>query len=155
MKSLKFKVKLEGAASSEVAALSAPFDVEKTFGTRARVPVRGTINGFAFRSSLMPMGGCHRMVVNKAIRDGAGVKAGDTVSVVMERDEEARAVDPPPLLKKELAKSKAAQANWEKQSFTNKKEMARSIVDAKQEETRARRLAKVMDVLRNGKKWTG
>ena len=45
MKELKFKVKLEGVTSGEVAALSAPFDVEKTFGTRARVPVRGTING--------------------------------------------------------------------------------------------------------------
>jgi len=93
-----------GVTSGEVAALSAPFDVEKAFGTRARVPVRGTINGFPFRSSLMPMGGCHRMVVNKTIRDGAGVKAGDTVSVVMARDEESRTIDPPPLLKKELAK---------------------------------------------------
>jgi hypothetical protein len=155
MKEIKFKVKLEGAPASEVAALSAPFDVEKTFGTRARVPVRGTINGFPFRSSLMPMGGCHRMVVNKAIRDGARVRAGDTVSVVMERDEEARTIDPPLPLKKELAKSKAAQANWEKQSFTNKKEMARSITEAKQDETRARRLARVMNVLKNGKKWMG
>src|SRR5437899_3037768 len=106
MKELKFKVKLEGVTSGEVAALSAPFDVEKIFGTRARVPVRGTINGFPFRSSLMPMGGCHRLVVNKAIRDGTGVKAGDTVSVVMERDEEERVVEVPPPLKKELAKSK-------------------------------------------------
>jgi Domain of unknown function (DUF1905)/Bacteriocin-protection, YdeI or OmpD-Associated len=154
-KKLKFKIKLDGMASSEVAALSAPFDVEETFGTRARVPVRGTINGFPFRSSLMPMGGCHRMVVNKAIRNGAGVKAGDMVSVVMERDEEERVVEVPQPLKKELAKSKPAQANWEKQSFTNKKEMARSIMEVKQEETRVRRLAKVMDVLKNGKKWTG
>ncbi len=155
MKRIKFKVKLEGAPASEVAALSAPFDVEETFGTRARVPVRGTINGFPFRSSLMPMGGCHRMVVNKALRDGAGVRAGDTVSVVMERDEEARTIDPPQLLKKELARSKTAQASWGRQSFTNKKEMARSITEAKQEETRSRRLAKVMDVLKNGKKWMG
>ena len=155
MKKLKFTVKLDGMPSSEVAALNAAFDVEKTFGTRARVPVRGTINGFPFRSSLMPMGGCHRMVVNKTIRKGAGVKAGDTVSVVMERDEAERSIDPPPALKKELARSKAAQTNWEKQSFTNKKEMARSIVEVKQEETRVRRLAKVLDVLKNGKKWTG
>jgi uncharacterized protein YdeI (YjbR/CyaY-like superfamily) len=45
--------------------------------------------------------------------------------------------------------------NWEKQSFSNKKEMARAILDVKQEETRARRLAKVMDVLKKGKRWTG
>lgn len=56
---------------------------------------------------------------------------------------------PPPQLKKELAKSKAAQDNWEKL------EMARSIAEVKQEATRTRRLAKVMDVLKKGKKWTG
>jgi hypothetical protein len=155
MKKLTFKVKLDGMESSEVAALSAPFDVEKTFGTKARVPVRGTINGFPFRSSLMPMGGCHRMVVNKQIRDGAGVKAGDTVTVVMEKDEATRTVEVPDLLKKELSKSKTAQVNWERLSFTHQKEMARSITEVKQEETRVRRLAKVMDVLKNGKKWTG
>jgi Domain of unknown function (DUF1905)/Bacteriocin-protection, YdeI or OmpD-Associated len=154
-KKLKFTVLLDGMAASEVASLSPPFDVEKAFGTKARVPVRGTVNGFPFRSSLMPMGGCHRMVVNRTIRQGAGVKAGDTVSVVMERDEEERTVDPPPLLLKELRKSKAAKANWERESFTNKKEMARSILEVKQEETRVRRLAKVMEVLKNGKKWTG
>jgi hypothetical protein len=135
MDKLKFKVKLEGMESSEVAGLSAPFDVEKIFGTKARVPVRGTINGFPFRSSLMPMGGCHRMVVNKQIRDGAGVKGGDIVNVVMEHDDAPRTVEIPSLLKKELAKSKTAQANWEKLSFTHRKEMARSITDVKQEET--------------------
>lgn len=155
MAKLKFRVKLDGAPSSEVAALSAPFDVEKTFGTRARVAVRGTINGYPFRSSLMPMGGCHRMVVNADMRKGAGVKAGDTVSVVMEKDEAPRTVAVPVPLRRELARSKTAQANWDKLAFTHKKEMARSIAEAKQEETRARRLAKVMDVLKNGKKWMG
>jgi Domain of unknown function (DUF1905)/Bacteriocin-protection, YdeI or OmpD-Associated len=155
MAKMTFKVRLDGMESSEVAALSAPFDVEKTFGTKARVPVRGTINGFPFRSSLMPMGGCHRMVVNQQMRDEARVKAGDMVTVVMERDEGPRTVDPPLPLKKELAKSKTAQTNWQKLSFTYKKEMTRAITEAKQEETRVRRLAKVMDVLKNGKKWIG
>ena len=148
-------MKLEGKRGSSVAWLNAPFDVVKEFGTRARVPVRGTINGFPFRSSLMPMGGCHGMAVNKTMRDGAGVKPGDTVSVDMERDEDQRTVEVPLLLKKELAKSKTAQSNWKKLSFTNQKEIALSISGAKQEETRARRLAKAMGILKTGKKWTG
>jgi hypothetical protein len=154
MKKLQFTVKLEGKGTS-VAWLNAPFDVVKTFGTRARVPVRGTINGFPFRSSLMPMGGRHGMAVNRTMRDGAGVEAGDTVNVVMERDEGKRFVTAPPLLKKELAKNNAAQANWQKLSFTNQKEIALSINGAKQEETRLRRLAKTMDILKTGKKWMG
>lgn len=152
---LKFKVELLKHEESSATGIHAPFDVLEVFGTRARVPVRGTINGFAFRSSLMPMGGCHIMGVNRTMREGAGVKAGDIVEIVLERDEGERTVDVPPLLKKELAKSKTASANWEKQSYSNRKEMVRSIQEAKQEETRIRRLAKVMDILKNGKKWTG
>jgi hypothetical protein len=152
---LRFTAKIEGREAGVVAAIAPPVDVPEFFGTRARVPVRGTINGYPFRSSLSPYGGRHLMPVNKALRAGAGVNAGDMVEVVMERDEEERTVETPPLLKKALAKSKTAQANWEKLSFTHKKEIALAIVGAKQEETRARRLAKVVDILKTGKKWTG
>jgi len=154
MKKLTFKVKLVGQEGSSVAALSAPFDVKEVFGTIARVPVRGTINGFPFRSSLMPMGGCHYMAVNRTMREGAGCKAGDTVSVVMGRDSAPRIVTVPTVLKKALATSKTAQANWKKYSFSNQKEMALAITGAKQEETRARRLARIMDIVKAGKKWT-
>ena len=154
-KKLRFDVRLEGKAGSSVAWLNAPFDAPGTFGTHARVPVRGTINGFPFRSSLMPMGGCLGMAVNQAMREGAGAKAGDVVEVVMERDVEERTVEAPPELQWELAKSKKALANWDKLSFTHKKEMAIAIRDAKQDETKERRMAKVMRVLKTGAKWTG
>ena len=152
---LRFKAKIQGKEAGLVAAITPPVDVAETFGTRGRVPVRGTINGFPFRSSLMPCGGPHMMPVNKALCRGAGAGPGDIVEVVMERDVEERTVEAPPELKKKLAKNKAAQANWEKMSFTNKKEMANCIREAKQEETRVRRLAKVMGILKSGEKWTG
>ncbi len=101
------------------------------------------------------MGGCHMMPVNKALCSGAGAKPGDTVDVVMERDEEERTVEVSPELEKELAKSKKAQERWERLAFTHKKEMANSIRNAKQEEMKKRRLAKVMLVLKTGAKWTG
>lgn len=101
----------------------------------------------------MPMGGCHKMAVNKTMRDGAKVTAGDVVEVVLERDVAERTVEAPAELKKELAKNKAARERWDASAYTVKKEMARSITEAKQEETKKRRLAKVMDVLKSGKKW--
>jgi hypothetical protein len=154
VKKLKFKTKLVGQEGSSVAAVNAPFDVKEVFGTIARVPVRGTINGFPFRSSLMPMGGCHYMAVNRTMREGAGCKAGDTVSVVMERDTAPRVVEIPAVLRKAVARNKTAQTNWKKYSFSNQKEMALAITSAKQEETRARRVARIMDIVKNGKKWT-
>ena len=151
---LRFKVKIEGREAGVVASITPPIDVPEVFGTRARVPVRGSINGFPFRSSLMPMGGCHMMPVNRTLREGAGVKPGDMVAVVMERDDQGRPVDAPVVLQKALGKNKAAKGNWEKLPFTHKKEMAVWIEGAKQEETRGRRLAKVMQVLETGTKWT-
>ena len=150
---LRFKVKIEGREAGVVAAITPPIDVPEVFGTRA--PVRGRINGFPFRSSLLPMGGCHMMPVNRTLREAAGVKPGDSVVVVMQRDDEVRTVAAPVVLKKALAKNKAAKANWEKLAYTHQKEMAVWIEGAKQEETRVRRLAKVLEVLATGTKWTG
>ena len=155
MTPLDFEVVLVGAEDNSGAALIPPFDVPEVFGTRARVPVRGTINGFPFRSSLMPMGGCHRMVVNRTVREGAVVKAGDKVRVHMERDDEARVVEIPPPLRTALSKNKQAQSNWEKLPFTHKKEIAVWITEAKREETRKQRVTKAAQILKTGTRWTG
>ncbi len=55
----KFTTKLLGQEGSEVAALKPPFDVVEVFQRKGRVPVKGTINGLPFRSSLMNMGDGH------------------------------------------------------------------------------------------------
>jgi hypothetical protein len=109
---LSFKAKIEGREIGAVAAIKPPVDVPEFFGRRARVPIRGTINGFPFRSSLMPMGGCHMMPVNKTLRDGDGARPGEMVEGGMERDEAARTVEALPRLKKELAKSEKARERW-------------------------------------------
>lgn len=153
-KKIRFKVKLVGQEGSSATGFYAPFDVSATFGTRARVPVRGTINGYAFRSSLMPMGGGYCIAVNKTMREAAKVKVGDEVDVVLERDDEERTVETPVELAREFKNNKAARARWEELAYTTKKEMALSITGAKQEETKIRRLAKVISVLESGAKWT-
>lgn len=154
-KKLRFQAKIQGREAGVVAAIAPPVDVIEYFGTRARVPIRGTINGFPFRSSLMPCGNARMMPVNQTLCRGAGVKPGDLVDVVMEQDREERTVEAPAELERELAKSKKARERWDGLAFTHKKEMANSITGAKQEETRTRRLVKVMKVLKSGEKWMG
>jgi hypothetical protein len=56
-KELRFKVTIQGKEARVVAAITSPVRVPEIFGMRGRVPVRGTINGFPFHSSLMPCGG--------------------------------------------------------------------------------------------------
>src|SRR3954467_12075385 len=91
----RFRAELIQDDNTTATAITIPFDVEKVFGTRGRVPVRGTINGYPYRSSVFTMGGQTFMVVNRAMREGAKVKAGETISVTMERDDEPRIITPP------------------------------------------------------------
>jgi hypothetical protein len=144
----RFKVLLEADPDgSRATGITIPFDVQKEYGTRARVPVRGTLNGAPFRSSIVPMGGRHMMVVPKKLRDAAGVGAGETVTVVMERDTEPRVVTPPADLAAALDADEAAKAAWAKLSYTHQKEHVLAIEEAKKPETRARRLARTLEVL--------
>jgi uncharacterized protein YdeI (YjbR/CyaY-like superfamily) len=95
------------------------------------------------------------MPVNEALGQAVGAKPGDVVEMVMERDEEPRSVDAPPERMKELAKSKSGQTRWDELAFPQQKEIANSMLSAKQEETRDRKLAKVMRVLKTEAKGTG
>src|SRR5437868_10555613 len=108
----KFRIKLDGMPGMETACFCAPFDVQQVFGTRGRVPVRGTINGAPFRSSLMNMGDGHMMVVNAELRAAAKCKAGDTVPVEMERDDALRTVEVPAWLKKIINAEPKAKETW-------------------------------------------
>jgi hypothetical protein len=148
----KFKVKLLSQAGSEWAALKPPFDVAAVFDRTGRVPVKGTINGFPFRSSLMNMGDGHMMVINAEMRAGAKCKAGDTVSVVMEIDEGERTVEAPRDLKKIIDSDPKAREFWPKLSYTHQKEYVREIDSAKRPETRAKRIANMMESLRKGQR---
>jgi hypothetical protein len=148
----RFRVLLESEEGSEVCGFGVPFDVLKTFGTRARVPVRGTVNGFPFRSSLFPMGGRHMMVVNRHLRAGAGVKGGDTASVIMERDTEPRVITPPADFARALKANQDAKTLWDKLSFTHRREHVEHIEDAKRPETRQRRIEKSIRMLAAGKR---
>lgn len=147
-----FKTKLAGVENMESAAMRPPFDVPSVFGTKARVPVRGTINGAAFRSSLCNMGDGYFMVVNKELRAAAQCKAGDTVDIVLERDREERVIETPDEIKKAVSSNKTAQATWESLSFTHKKEWVRAVADAKKEETRRARIEKLVAAMKAGKR---
>ena len=148
----RFRALVNRKEGGDVCSIDIPFDVEKTFGARGRVPVRGTLNGAPFRGSLFPMGGCHFMVVNRHLREAAGVSGGETVPVVMERDDEPRTIEPPADFARALKGDKEAQAAWDKLSYTHRREHVEHIEEARKPETRARRIEKSVAHLAEGKK---
>jgi Domain of unknown function (DUF1905)/Bacteriocin-protection, YdeI or OmpD-Associated len=150
----KFEAKLIGKGPGNAwTFLPIPFDVEKAFGSKARVPVVGTINGFPFRNSLMPEGdGTHAMAVNKELQKGAKAATGDTVAVVIELDKTPRTVTVPDDLKAILAKHKPAETAFAKLAYSHKKAFLDWIDSAKRPETRVKRLKETIDMLETGKR---
>ncbi len=140
----KFKTKIvsigpKGAWSE----LQISFDVEKEWGSRARVSVSGSINGFAFRSSIFPDGkGGHTMMVNKAMQEGGNAGSGDIVTVEIEPDKRPRTITVPKYFKAVLAGNAKASAAFEGFSSSHRRAYVDWITQAKRAETRASRIAK-------------
>ena len=136
--------------------LRVPFSVEKVFGSKARVAVKGTINGVPFRSSLMPQGyGIHFLVVNKALQKGASAGHGNTVHVVIETDNVPRSVQVPQDLQEALDRNAIARASFEKMPYSHKKEYVEWIESAKREETRTGRIERALAMMADGKRLKG
>ncbi len=89
-----FDVVLEKHETMDATGITIPFDVEKVFGAK-RVPVKVSINGANYRSTVVRMGGKYVMVVPKVFRDAASIKAGETITVTIEKDLEKRTVEVP------------------------------------------------------------
>lgn len=146
-KRVSFKVVIEQDDDTTACGIWMPFSVPEVFGTRARVPVRGTLNGYPFQSSIAPMGGRFIMPVNRTLREDARVSAGDLVDVELERDTEPRVMEPTPDLAAALKAEPTARAAWDRLSYTRRKEFVLAIEEAKKPETRARRVAKAIGEL--------
>jgi len=129
--------------------IAVPRAVASKLGLRGMPKINAVIAGQPYRGSLMPMGdGSYCLGVLKSIQEAAGVKQGDSVTVELELDTAPRVVETPADLARALARDKTASAAWDRLSFTNRKEIARSLEEAKKPETRERRLAAALERLR-------
>ena len=94
-----------------------------------RFPVVATVNGYTWRTSVARMGGEFLVGLNREVRQGAGVAAGDQVDVILELDQAPREVEMPPALAAALAGDTQARAAFEKLAFTHRKEYARWVAE--------------------------
>jgi hypothetical protein len=115
-----------------------------------RFPVVATVNGYTWRTSVARMGGEFLVGLNREVRQGAGVAAGDQVDVILELDAAPREVEMPPALAAALAQDAQARAAFEKLAFTHRKEYARWVAEAKREETRERRVQQALEMIKAG-----
>jgi hypothetical protein len=131
--------------------LRVPPDVVADLGTRKRPPVRVTVGGRTFRSTIAVYGDDFFLPLNAANRKAAGVVAGDPVDVTIELDEEPRVVEVPEDLAVALAADTSAAAAFEGLSYSHRREYVEWIDEAKRTETRARRISGTVERLRAGR----
>jgi hypothetical protein len=153
MKKYSFTATIEAASVGGGGAyILFPYDVEKEFGTRGRVPVQATFDGVPYTGSLVKYGQPQHMLgILKSVRDQLGKQPGDKVKVELWKDEAPRTIETPADFAALLKKEKLL-AVFEKLSYTHRKEYVRWITEAKKEETRTARLTKSIAMLRKGVK---
>lgn len=128
-----------------------PVDVASVWDTRGRVPVVATFDGHRYRGSLVPMGGRHVLGMTKAVRSATGKDLGDRVAVTLRRDSAERTVEVPMELATALAEAPDVRARYEGLSYTHRKEFARWVAEARKRETRDRRAAEAVEMIRAGR----
>lgn len=124
-----------------------PFSVEDKYGTRGRVPVQAYIDGHLFASTLLPSEKGHYMVYNRRIQEACMKGLGDSVHVAIRLDSQERAVEMPGYLLNALAGRPDLAKRFEGQPDYIKREQLQHIEAAKREETRERRIAKLIGLL--------
>jgi hypothetical protein len=146
MSELRLHTVLEGRGPAAAIILTdeqvASFDAGKTF------PVAVTIGGRTARLRLARMGGQNMIGFSKAVRAELGVEIDQEVDAVIRVDAAEREVESPPALSEALGADPALRTAFDALSYSVRKEHARTVAEAKQDATRDRRVAKIVEGLR-------
>jgi hypothetical protein len=146
MPALHFDGRLE--SDQGACFIRVPPEAMTALGDKKRLPVKVTINGYTYRTTVAVYGGKFYLGVRREIRDAAGVAAGDRLRVGLEYDAELRTVDLPDALRAALEADAATAAAFEKLSHTRKKDFVQWVSGAKRPETQRRRMEQAMAMLR-------
>jgi hypothetical protein len=122
------------------------FDPKEVFG-RIRAPVKVTLNGHTYRSTIAAMGGPPCIPLRRSNREAAGVEGGETMEVRLDLDSDVREVKPPADLVRALKATAPAWDRWKELSYSHQREHVEAIAEAKRPETRTRRIENAVRML--------
>src|SRR5690349_13644247 len=123
-----------------------PFDVEKVWGVRGQLRVKGEINGFAFRTTASASRG-HFMLVTKTMQRGAAARAGDSAHFRLEPDLEERKAVAPPELKRALGQARSVQRWFDSLSHSMRRWFCSQVAQPKSAAARVRRAERIAELL--------
>jgi Bacteriocin-protection, YdeI or OmpD-Associated/Domain of unknown function (DUF1905) len=144
-----FRARLRDAGGGG-AVFDLPDRAAAALGERKRPPVTVTIGDHTFRTTVAVYGGQPMIGVSKRHRAAAGIGVGDTFDVLVALDDEPRVVEVPTDLAEALAADGAAQSDFDRLSYTHRREYVEWVAEAKRPGTRARRVAETVERVRAG-----
>lgn len=148
MKIYEFNAEIKKQDSIDATFIEFPYDVEKEFGVKGQVKIWATFDGCEYRGSLAKMGhSCHILGMTQKIRAAIGKKQGDTVHVILKKDDEPRIVEIPEDFKKLLEENEQALSFFNALSYTNQKAYTEWITSSKKAETREKRISESISML--------
>lgn len=144
---MRFRAELESTGRTTT-GFEVPEAIVEQLGGGKHPKVAATINGSTFRTSIARMGGRYLLGVSADRRETTGVTAGDVLDVDVVLDTAPREVDLPEDLAASLDADPAAKAFWDTLSYSKQQWHALQVTGAKQAETRAKRVARSIALLR-------
>lgn len=131
-------------ASGNNTGIEVPAENLAQLGSKKNPAVKINLSGYSYQSTVASMGGHFMIPLSAAHRNAAGLKAGDSVQVTLELDLEPRTVNIPDDLAAAFITKDGSRAAFEALAPSKRKEFVRQIEEAKTQDTRARRIAKVI-----------
>lgn len=138
----------DGTALNWVVA-RVPFDIKQAWPARKGRRVKGEMEGFAFRTTLIsyPQGGGLFLMVNKKMQAGAGVRKGQKARIWLEPDLEEREILLPEELKRELNSDRALRKWYDGLSDSMRREIGKWADEPKGAASRQKRAEKMAERL--------
>jgi antitoxin component of MazEF toxin-antitoxin module len=147
---MKFRTAIR-QSDGNATGIEIPDDVMDALGAGKKPPVKLSVNGYTYRSTVATVDGKSMVGFSAAHRAASGLNGGDDVNVDIEIDNEPRKVDVPDDLAAALDAEPRAHATFDKLSNSMKGYHVAQVLGAKSAETRQRRIEKSISVLREGK----
>jgi len=133
--------------SGNHASIEIPTKNLEEIGGNKRAPLKITINGYTYQSTATGVDGKCMVVFPIRDREASGAAAGDIVQVTLELDSGYREVLIPTQLLDSLISLNLIE-KFTALNYSQRKEFARSVNDAKSDETRQRRIQKIVASLK-------
>src|ERR1700704_5988877 len=146
---MRFRTKILQAGKTAT-GIEVPAKVVAALGSSKRPPVRATINGYTYRSTVAVMGGTYMLGISDDVRKAAGVAGGDTIDVDLELDSAPREVELPADFAAALNRNVKAKKFFAGLSFSKKTILVRAL-DVKAVDVRKERIAKTVEQLGEGR----